>query len=584
MRRNIAFFVSSNQEENPSFLKAKEHFENCVKDFNYEMFQLNQNGLNIILAYSEELTISIDGDKISFPIGNLGDDNLKESDRFLSLEINGKEIKIVNDYAGTIPVYFSTRDNISLSNIEPCVVLGSNTTPQDFSPENVYGFLKYMHFIWDETAYKHIFCMLPDSEYKFDIEKKVFSSEYLKTIKSSEINASLSDEEVAKKLYDLNNKLVYDSLSKYDTIILPLSSGYDSRMILGALSKKEELKNKLQCFTYGSQGSTDVEAARRLTKKLGVKWNYIEMPCHFLERDILLKTHSIFGSSLHMHGMYQLEFFNQIKNIISISKNDCLTSGFMTGVPAGQHNGLLQIDKDDVELVQIMNKFSQSKYWPEQELDKLEIFKNKNYIQCAEERFKKAFNRFDGKIYQKSVVFDIWTRQRSFIGYYPRTLEWVIPTVSPHMNPEYINFFMSISERNLNNRRAVELMFSKHYPEISNIVSNSNGLKSINGLFENGVVLLSRVFRKLRISFLIPKIYSNQGFDFNTAALKFSKKEGIYPLLAENKESSMKYIYEIISKEEIERLYNLAINGDLPSYEKLITLQSLALTLDQINK
>ena len=62
--------------------------------------------------------------------------------------------------------------------------------------------------------------------------------------------------------------------------------------------------------------------------------------------------------------MYQLEFFDQIKNYFD-TKNPVLTSGFMTGVPAGQHLNLL--DTKTSSLYLLMNRFSQSEYWKNKE-------------------------------------------------------------------------------------------------------------------------------------------------------------------------------------------------------------------------
>lgn len=577
MKRNIAFFITSNDENSKNSKLAKSHFVKLSDKFGFNVYETKYQNLNLFIIFEDELEIKVADNEISFPIGNLEKQPLNY-DRFLKVRINSSSILIENDYAGTIPVYYSTRDYISLSNIEPCVVLDSKTSSKDISYENIYGFIRYMHFIWDETAYGHIHTMLPDSVYSYNLQDFSIESKYLQTVKSSKENINLSDEEVANKLNQLNDELVYRSLSHYDQIILPLSSGYDSRMILASLSKQKELKDKLYCFTYGSDGSIEVEAGRRLTSALGVRWAFIDLPLEFLTKDYLYDIHNVFGSSLHMHGMYQLEFFNEIKKRIKIEKNSCLTSGFMTGVPAGQHNSLLGITDNCSKLTEHMNKFSQSKYWTDGQLEMMEAFKNKKFINKAEERFKMAFDRFNGEIYQKAVMFDVWSRQRNFIGYYPRTLEWRIPTVSPHMTANYANFFMSLSKKHLDDRYAVELMFSNNYEELSKIVSNSNGIRSINGKFENIMFFISRVFRKFKINNLLPKKYANNDFEFSLPSVRYSGEDSLFPLLA-NDEFVNKIIGQVISYDDIYELYNKAHSGDVPSYEKLVGLQSLAMSL-----
>ena len=581
MKRNIAFFITSNNEDLKALRRAESEFLALVKKFEYQVQEYNIGLFKILISFENIVTIKEEDRFIEFPIGNLGEYNLK-NDRFLKIKILKDTIEIENDYAGTIPVYYSNRKYLSLSNIEPCVMIDTKTTKNDLSHENIYGFMRYMHFIWDETAYKHILTILPDSFYIFNGTNLTIETKYLKSVFRTHNYVNLSDTKVSKKLNDLNDELVYESLENFEQIILPLSSGYDSRMILVALAKREDLKEKLHCFTYGSIGSVEVEAARRLTQELGVKWDFIDLPSQFCKKNYLEDIHDVFGSSLHMHGMYQLEFFNEIIKKIKINKNACLTSGFMTGVPAGQHNSLLGIENNE-NLAINMNKFSQSKIWTDKELNEVPIFINKNYINKANERFRMAFDRFDGEIYQKSIMFDIWTRQRNFIGYYPRTLEWKIPTVSPHMNKDYANFFMSISKQHLDDRFAVELMFSNYYPKIAAIVSNSNGLKSINSIFENTMFFLSRVLKRFKINSFLPKKYANNAFEFDIPSVRYSKKDALYPLLASNIEVDS-FINTLLSKKEVTLLYTRAYEGDIKSYGKLTALQSIALSLLKIEK
>lgn len=577
MKRNIAFVVSSNNEKDSHFIKAKNHLSDLAKQHQYSLNHKCIGSLQVLVVYEDEMTFTATANCFTFPIGNLGKEP-PENDRFLKVEISDNNITIENDYAGSIPVYYSLRKHISLSNIEPCVVFDSETRPKDLSYENIYGYLRYLHFIWDETAFSHINTMLPDTRFVFDVQKLTQSNIHLKSVKANTGKLTVSDKEIASSLYELNADLVVKSLLPYDEVILPLSSGYDSRMILAGLSQDKSLKDRLRCFTYGSTGSVEVEAARLMSKKLGIKWQFIDLPCQFLAKSYLDDTYNVFGSSLHMHGMYQLEFYKEITKQMTVTSNTCLTSGFMTGVPAGQHNCFLNITDDSQPLTKAMNKFSQSKYWTDNDLSRCPALANNTYAQKAEERFRKAFNRFDGEIYQKSIMFDIWTRQRSFISYYPRTFEWLLPTVSPHMNTRYINYFMSLPEQYLNNRRAVELMFSHHYPTLSRIVSNSNGLKSIDSNIENLLFALAKRLRKLKLKRFIPARYANKSFEFDLQALRNCGRESIFPLL-EVSDSLYELKSNILDEGAIATLYAEAKGGSTPAYQKIVALQSLAYSL-----
>ncbi|MEL7423236.1 MAG: asparagine synthase C-terminal domain-containing protein [Bacteroidota bacterium] len=57
------------------------------------------------------------------------------------------------------------------------------------------------------------------------------------------------------------------------TIIIPLSGGYDSRVLLAALHHKGFAN--LKAFTYGLPDSTEVRIAREITEQLQIEWSFV---------------------------------------------------------------------------------------------------------------------------------------------------------------------------------------------------------------------------------------------------------------------------------------------------------------------
>ena len=149
-----------------------------------------------------------------------------------------------------------------------------------------------------------------------------------------------------------------------------------------------------------------------LCEREGVAWQRISLPCHFLSRPYLDVIHDIFGASLHMHGMYQLEFFEQLERVMPKMEGAVLTSGFMTGVPAGQHNRLLGISAPTDSLYQAMENFSQSRVWPNEKLKELPLCRGNDYSECAEARFRSAFDSAPGEILSINRSFSIYGRDR----------------------------------------------------------------------------------------------------------------------------------------------------------------------------
>ncbi len=82
MKRNIAFFITSNNEDLKAFRRAESEFLALVKKFEYQVQEYNIGLFKILISFENIVTIIEEDSFIEFPIGNLGEYNLK-NDRFL---------------------------------------------------------------------------------------------------------------------------------------------------------------------------------------------------------------------------------------------------------------------------------------------------------------------------------------------------------------------------------------------------------------------------------------------------------------------------------------------------------------------
>lgn len=90
---------------------------------------------------------------------------------------------------------------------------------------------------------------------------------------------------------------------------MPLSGGYDSRLLLCAIQNKA----RVQAYSYGySKKQTDsfeVVRARKTAEHYGVNWECIHLG-EFLK--YMDEWNAIYGPSVHAQGMYQMEFYKTI--------------------------------------------------------------------------------------------------------------------------------------------------------------------------------------------------------------------------------------------------------------------------------
>lgn len=493
---------------------------------------------------------------------------------YVNIKISKEYIEIENDYCGSIPVYYSTNNSgICLSNLEHLIVKNINNDISNVSFSNLFGYLKFGHFIWDETAWKNIYQVLPDHSYKFYYSGKLTKKTYKGTIISTTERINYSDRQVADDLFDLNKDLVLNYLKPFNEIILPLSSGYDSRMIFAVLANSK-LKYRLKCYTYGIEGSIDVESAKELCKIKNIYWENLDLYSkNFLSKKNLKTHYEIFGSTLHMHGMYQINFIQQIKKKI-VNDNSVFTSGFMSGVPAGQHINFLNI-QDNKNLISKLELFGTSTFFSNIELKKIFTDTNfRKYKEKLEYRLNKAFNQFEGEIYQKSIMFDIWTRQRNFISYYPRLFNFFTRIVSPHMSKKYIKFFMSLRKEHIVDRRCVELMFVNHYKDIASTPSNSNTLKSLNNRYKSFLIKVSNRLNYYKILNFFPKKYKLSHKNLDHSGIMNSYSQFYFPIL-ENDSKIIKFLKLLKIYKKVLKLIKKAREQNTSAYSKISAIQSI---------
>ena len=70
-------------------------------------------------------------------------------------------------------------------------------------------------------------------------------------------------------------------------IVLALSSGYDSRLILGKLIENNYLN--VECFSYGNINSFEVKEAKNISENLNIKWHHVDDDFSKNKQKMLLK-------------------------------------------------------------------------------------------------------------------------------------------------------------------------------------------------------------------------------------------------------------------------------------------------------
>lgn len=568
MRRITAFAAWCTGADR--FGRGERRMRELAERFDCEFLRLSFDGWVILLVGPKGSSAFLQPqESIDVAIGPVMDGTGAESaasDRYLRIRCEGRILEISNDYVGSIPIFHSVVGDV-VSNILPVVVGASGIGINDVDPQDLVGLLVLSHPVWDETAFRSIRVAPPDVNARFEPgHPPFFQRKNTLCAERRDVGARTA----AADLAELNRELVIDGLDGHD-VILPLSAGYDSRLILGVLGSSR-FRQRLRTFTYGPEGSVDVEAARELAIRAGVQWNRIDLPCEFLDRHYLENVGAIFGGHLHFHGMYQFEFILQ-----TLREFDCggriWTSGFMTGVPGGQHIGLLS---GNGGILARMRAFSQSRVMPPDRLLAGAPFLSDG-VERLRRRLQLAYDWIDADDDQRIVVCDLMTRQRHFISYYPRVFEWMVDERSPHMNPKWVNFFLGLPPALLRDRRLVEHMFTKEMPDLAGVISNSNGLRSPNGRGTDLLHFGSLVLTRLGAGKFLPRRFRKSRMDFDSVASAKAGPDGFWPAMPCSPE--WEWLESLLPTSMLGAMSDRALRGDPSAIDWMSRIQAIAYDL-----
>ena len=221
--------------------------------------------------------------------------------------------EFATDWLSSQPIFFNRKTMSCSSNIHD-VIDYSNF---EFSPEGLKYYLDFGYSCFGLTPIKHVEFLLPNQ--KLRISKKsldIFEcNDPYDTIQKNTLNEI--------DLFEKIQATVQSWQSQQSSVVLPLSGGFDSRLL--AICLRPNLK--VDSFSYGlssnQSNSTEVLRAKHLSKILGFNWQRIEL-ANF--HSYLKSWIAQFGCSTHAHGMYQQEFFEKV------SRRTIPDSGVLSGI------------------------------------------------------------------------------------------------------------------------------------------------------------------------------------------------------------------------------------------------------------
>lgn len=242
------------------------------------------------------------------------------------------------------------------------------------------------------------------------------------------------------------------------TAVVPLSGGYDSRLI-AVMLKKFDYK-KVICFTYGKQvGNKELELSRRVAEQLNYKWIFVEYSDDWLEscHDSDFVDYSRYAGQLSTFAYFQ-EYFaiRYLKEQKLIPDDSVFIPGHSGDLLGGSQ--LFKVFMPDLKLEKIPDCYVQTKYmYKPLPMSVIKTLKVRLNAMVDKQTTKLPYTIFEEidirekiskQIFNSSRVFDYFNYEKRF----------------PYWDNSLLNYFLSLSpESRLYKNLYDELLEEKYF-------------------------------------------------------------------------------------------------------------------------
>jgi hypothetical protein len=237
-----------------------------------------------------------------------------------------KTLLYETDWLASTPVFYNPKTGAADTDIWRVMpAAGESIT---FDAEGLYNYLDFGYSVFGQTPVADV-AFLPPAARLLRAADGSLEVERLADPIEHWWNYRLAEGEVIELIRD-RVQAWEAALPSEQEIVLPLSGGFDSRLLLWCLREK----SRVRAFTYGlseeQDRSTEVVHARALAERFGIRWERI--PLGDFHR-FFADWDAAFGISTHAHGMYHFEFYTKIRE--RLGGEQAFLSGIFGDVWAG---------------------------------------------------------------------------------------------------------------------------------------------------------------------------------------------------------------------------------------------------------
>jgi hypothetical protein len=217
-----------------------------------------------------------------------------------------KQCLYETDWLASSSVFYNAKSGAADTDIWRVMPAGDESVT--FDAEGLYNYLDFGYSVFGQTPVADV-RFLPPAARLYRATDGALEVERLADPVAQWWDYRLAEDEVIELIRE--RVQAWEAALPLDQeIVLPLSGGLDSRLLLWCLRDN----SRVRAYTYGlseeQDRSTEVVHARALAERFGIRWERI--PLGDFHR-FFADWDAAFGISTHAHGMYHFEFYTKIR-------------------------------------------------------------------------------------------------------------------------------------------------------------------------------------------------------------------------------------------------------------------------------
>lgn len=241
---------------------------------------------------------------------------LREKLQFGIMIETDEYIFAATDRTLSFPIFYHTHTG----NVSNHAQLLDADLKQNTDSENVLCFASAGYTLGNQTLHKNIAIFESGGFCFFEKNNPIPPQRYYRYAPNP---VPQTREEAKEKLGHIFDRAIQDCITIADgaPIWVPISGGYDSRLILAKLH--EHKYDNLHCFSYGKTNNDEAKIALQVTEKLGMKRHMIaahSQTAYDLYHSSTQKEYEEF-----CHGYYRIPSYVEFESIYSLKKSGLTT-------------------------------------------------------------------------------------------------------------------------------------------------------------------------------------------------------------------------------------------------------------------